>query len=169
MTPFYVSSLRLFCQRWGGDLKVVTYEGYVSLTQQRWFRAAPASDECGIDWNHKRVYATHTGCDVEAVIHEMGHVFAVPDHPDACGDELRFLGWEVLLARAVGVYRQWSDGNRYYGLGTAGYACQKYEVDCPDWQDATAARKARAVKESIHLGVVLGSICPMTLAPKAVR
>ena len=168
--------LRRFCESWGGQIIELTRDQFTGLFRPGWdprcgafyrglsdpnvaYEEAPATSWHGLHYADKLVYVVPDEASPNGLIHEMGHVFATRYLPDYV-DELDTLGWEVCLARASGLYRQWSDANADYCLGgNEGY----------DWHVASAAYKARVVRTSIIRGIELGSIEPMTLAPRSVR
>jgi hypothetical protein len=178
--PACVTALRRFCEAWGGRLiclseskftqvfKMVADEDGLALPRSRaliprdndQFDIAPATKWHGVHYGIKTVFVVPERASANGIIHEMGHVFATLNPPSQA-DELDFLGWEICLARAGGFYRAWSLGNGTYGLGGVS--------TLDEWESASAARKAEVARESIARGIAIGSIEPLTLAPRSVR
>ncbi len=101
---------RLFAmiEGWGGKLERVNYVTYAEFVRARPLSFAPApftSADFGIFWKDKLfVYTDRVAIRPSELIHEMGHVFACLTPPrDLDTEEVDFLGWEYVLACAVGV------------------------------------------------------------------
>ncbi len=84
---------------------------------------SPSTFGHGLLWRQKIIYTVHGRGNVNGIIHEMGHVFASPHHPGcACYEchEWNWLGWEIILARQIGVMPLWSYHNADYNVVDVG-------------------------------------------------
>lgn len=132
----YVRQLGRLCRKWGGELRLVSQDTYEDMfcvwprtAGQTMYEAmqakakklgpflseAPFTDWHGIDWKNKIVFVVEGKERIDAIIHEMGHIFAAPKMPDAC-DEWGFFGWEISLAKHLDCFDIWSRGNADYSV-----------------------------------------------------
>ena len=151
-----ITKLQALCRRWGGDLVLIPRDSYDNLfyterkdsifpkLRHRRMREAPFASWHGLHWEAKLVFATHEAAEVGPIIHEMGHVFAVPAYP---GDEWHFLGWEALVARQIGAYETWSKENWNYGTN-----------DGDEWGTLSRKQQQELLVERIADGKKLGII-----------
>ncbi len=93
------------------------------------------------------------------VIHEVGHVFAARRRPHVLEDESVFLGWEILIAKLLGVLDRWRDGNDYQIDTKPGY----FE----DIRHLSAAKFSSVARAAIARGATYGNIVRMQ--PVSVR
>ncbi len=160
-----IERLARACRRWGGELVTLpSLAAFEHLFFQEEYSSAPAASLHGIQWWKKQIYVVEGRADVNAVIHEMGHVFADSVPPKA-SNEWKFFGWEVALARMVRGYTLWSDCNLY----TMGPARGKAgELSGLDWSDLTSIGRREVVRERIRTAKRLGLVTK-TGRPVAVR
>lgn len=127
----HLSALARLCRRFGGRLAVISQRAYDTLFEQRVdhmyggeeLSEAPFANAHGLWWKKKIVYAVRGRENVNNIIHEMGHVFASPHHPDcSCREchEWNWLGWEIVLARQIDAMPTWSYHNANYHTGEGG-------------------------------------------------
>lgn len=114
MAARYLTRLQVFARQLGGELRIVDGETYNQCSHLKNFAENPFRPDMGLDYKKKIVYATaeaHPG----ALIHELGHVFATPygPHHRRC-NELRWLGWEIAVARHLQMERVWQ---RHMAIG----------------------------------------------------
>lgn len=103
--------LKSYIEGWDGTIERVADVAYDFQ--------APFNPLLGCDWNNKKFYyASRIVWDTQTIcglIHEMGHVFASNEPPHQCKHEYDFLGWEWLLAEAIGIpMSSWRKGNGDY-------------------------------------------------------
>jgi hypothetical protein len=107
-----IDKLKAYCQKWRGDLVVLTPEAFDKLPMFDWeesrlrgWHEAPGAAGMGIHWPSRRVFVRSTNVNQPVdIIHEMGHVFASKHNPERSdADEQTFLGWEIQVARSIGV------------------------------------------------------------------
>ena len=169
-----IAKLRPYCEKWGGKLIEVTPMKFKRLfnwrstseSRRHTFEEAPFVDWHGVVYDLKHLYVVPHHATANGIIHEMGHVFA-SEIPPENADEAAFLGWEACLALHAGVYREWSSLNDSYGLGDLGLAGSDSIIGV-EWGETSAARKARALRESIMVGQSRGIITP-ELEPRSLR
>jgi hypothetical protein len=125
----HMHALARVCQQFGGRLSVVSQRAFDALFNQRADHAyggeelseAPFNAGAhGLWWRKKIVYAVRGRENVNNIIHEMGHVFAAPHHPDCSCEECHewnWLGWEIALARQIAAVPTWSYHNASYAVG----------------------------------------------------
>jgi hypothetical protein len=127
----HVRALSRVCRRFSGQLAVISQHAFDSLFDQPFdhmygnkeLSESPTTTAHGLWWRKKIIYAVRGRENVNGIIHEMGHVFAAPHHPDcACSacHEWDWLGWEIVLARQIGAMPMWSYHNADYGVGEGG-------------------------------------------------
>lgn len=163
-----IGQLRHFCQKWGGDLLVLTRQafnaraGFDSVEEDpnnliaadgfRGFWHAPFADWHGFDYEQGVIYAAEGFADPGVIVHEMGHLFVdrFIDH----SDEFDWFGWEIALARAAGCYRAWSRQNATYSVSV--------DPDRPveDWGTLRSRQKQRIAAERIGHAAARGYLGP---------
>ena len=87
---------------------------------------APFSNNVGLNWKKGIFYVLKSlnqdsdGSQASELIHEMGHLFACGIDPKKGDgeDEIAFLGWEIALAKKLGVWREWDSQNKHYIIDT---------------------------------------------------
>ena len=120
MDPLH--SLARICHCLGGQLAIVPRGDFYTLVDADDDVCLPhtAGSVCeyGVHWKKKIIYAVRGTQHIGFVIHEAAHVFADRYHPDhdKC-DEWAWLGWEIVVARRLGVLAAWSRQNANYCLG----------------------------------------------------
>lgn len=162
-----IAKLRPIARSWGGDIIEVSALRFNRLfnwqethdNRRHQFSPAPFIEWHGVLYDKKLLFVVPRHASPNALIHEMGHVFACLTPPDDNLDETSFLAWEVLLARSVGLYREWSLGNSTYAVDGNG----------SEWSQVSASVKAKVVRESLAQAIGLGSVDPDTLTPRAIR
>ena len=147
------------CRQWGGRLAIVSEDRFYDLFDNPHrddlyahgeLSEAPFGYGHGLHWRKKIVYAQRGHERVGVIIHEMGHVFAAPHHPECfCGKchEWNWLGWEIALARRIGAMQAWSRHNANYSTGNEGH-----------WASLSVEKRravvARRLKRARKIGVV---------------
>ena len=129
------------------------------------FPGVVGGDAHAIDWHTKRVLVIRDAAAVQPIIHEMGHVFATRQPPDAFpsdyDDEFAFFGWEVSVARAAGCFMAWS-----CGLARVGYHVGSNRVDAP-WGALTSDERDDVIVERLataeRLGLIDGHDRPLSI------
>ena len=103
-------------RRLGGDVVAKSDIEIDRLHRGDW-SVAPFCIDIGVYWRKKIIIHRTSGFTTAGLVHEMGHVFACRYHPNhnKC-EETDFLGWEVMLARRVGIYGTWLKEMKDYGL-----------------------------------------------------
>jgi hypothetical protein len=127
----HLKALAYVCKDFGGRLAIVAQREFdrVFDTEKSTWKdeeqsASPFTDAHGLWWSRKVVYAIEGRERIDAIIHEMGHVFASPHPPHhECREchEWNWFGWEIALARQIGAARAWSRGSASYQTGEYGY------------------------------------------------
>lgn len=124
----HLRALARICRRFSGRLSVLSQRAFDALFEQHVdhvyggeeLSAAPFADAHGLWWKKKIIYTVQGRENVNNIIHEMGHVFAAPHHPDcSCRTchEWNWLGWEIALARQIDAVPTWSYHNASYAIG----------------------------------------------------
>jgi len=127
----HIRALARICRQFGGRLTILSQRAFDALFNQRVdhiygneeLSEAPFTDAHGLWWRKKIIYAVRGRENVNNIIHEMGHVFASPHHPDcSCREchEWNWLGWEIVLARLIDAMPTYSYHNARYALGEGG-------------------------------------------------
>ena len=111
---------------------------------QTFFESPSSSQSLGIDWAKKQIVGVPLVHWAD-VIHEMGHLFASFEDPEH-SDEMKFFGWEFLLAKQVGDPRVWIKKNDDYGLGN-GYGLEEFEEQ--DFGALNSKEKRKILKKAI--------------------
>lgn len=112
-----VNYLAQVCKNLGGDL--VVWEGEFiptikqGLCEEGWSFAPFVNENVGVHWQSKTVAIPRTYESMGTIIHEMGHVFACKVPPNHCHDEWSWMGWEIALAKKIGI-KEWLKNNEYY-------------------------------------------------------
>lgn len=158
------------CRMWGGELRVLGHvDEFDKYFPERdpfdhgtvYGRSkSPFAEWHGIDWRKKRIVTVHGQAKINAVIHEMGHVFASRHHPDS-GDgdaEFDFFGWEVAVAKMVGAFRTWSAGNNSYSVTDDG----------DSWGNCAGHKRRRIIVERVARAREL-KLLDAFLRPVAIR
>jgi hypothetical protein len=138
----HLRSLTQLCRHFNGRLAVIEQPHFDRLFEDAkssdWDGVCESPFTCahGIHWQRKIVYAVQGREEIGSIIHEMGHVFADPHHPesDKCR-EWSWFGWEIAVARLIGAGRVWSRQNSNYATDEKGGN---------EW-GALSAKKRRAV------------------------
>lgn len=105
------------CNNLGGDL--VVWEGDFTptlkqdLCEEGWSFAPFVTENVAVHWRNKTIAIPKAYENIGAVIHEMGHVFACNVPPDRCPSEWDWLGWEIALAKKIGI-KEWLRNNEYF-------------------------------------------------------
>jgi len=158
----HIRALARICRQLGGRLAIISQRAFDTLFDSRIdhrcggeeLSEAPFADAHGLWWKKKIVYAVRGRENVNNIIHEMGHVFASPHHPD-CGcdacHEWNWLGWEIVLARQIKAMPTYSYHNARYALGESG----KYA-----WGKISPARRKKIVAGRIAYARKEGFIGP---------
>lgn len=154
----HLERLADLCSEWGGSLALVSehtfnrvfYTTPAAVGPDGWpFVEAPFADWAGMHWDAKLIVGVHDRVNVNAVIHEMGHVFACKTDPNGVkwdgSYEWDFLGWEMAVAYKVGCYQQWSDQNSAYGVD-----------DGSNWGDLSLDARAAMIKERMEAAATAG-------------
>ncbi len=115
---------------------------------------APFVNEYAINYDKRVLYIVRGQARPNPVIHELGHLFACPHGPDG-SHEIDWLGWEVCLARHLGVYE--------------GYGLSNEAGNGGDWGWVTARFKSDVVRRSIQEGIDAGIIEAGSLMPLSIR
>ncbi len=163
--PDHLRALARVCRGFGGQLARVSQRAFDLL-----FEDADPSDRAdvclspftfahGIHWRKKIVYAVRGREEIGTIIHEMGHVFADPHHPeDLKANEYAWLGWEIALARRVGAYRTWSRHN------------SNYIVESPnrDWGELDTKERRAVVADRLAHAMKIGVVDPDG-TPRSIR
>lgn len=159
--------LEALCQRLGGSLQRVTPAEFEVLKRQPGFSRAPASPGHGLDWDARRIYAVDSLINPGAIIHEMGHVFA-SDLPPYCSNEFDWLGWEIVVARHMRCYRQWSQQNKDYAINELVLGGAWIAMDGDEWGDLSRAKQRLLARDRIAAAKQLGSLTRQGM-PRALR
>lgn len=153
--------LRAECRRLGGELTVIAKERFAKKFskdhQLVGCSLSPVASGLGCTWTTKHIYVLKgSSPSVNAIIHEMGHVFAslVPPDEKGCKEE-DFLGWEIALALKRGYYRLWSLGNYDYGLH--GFKVGNVSAS-GDWGHLNAKTKSSLARELLTFSRDVGMI-----------
>lgn len=134
--------LQRLARRWGGSLNLVTRETYVALPST--VGASPFEKLHAVDWDNRAVYVVIGHIKLPNIIHELGHVFASPHHPNSSRcTEIPWLGWEFLLARRLNILREWYKDYANYGLG---YLFHGYDMD-----ELTSDERALVLRKAVRL------------------
>lgn len=144
--------LQRLARRWGGELRLVTMQTYDNLP----YTALPSPVEKmhSVDYEHRTVYVVKGHIKLPNIIHELGHVFASPHHPNAQKqNEIPWLGWEFLMAKRLRILREWYKDYANYGLGSLFHG---YDMDQLTRDELTMVLK-KAVRLSRAYGVVKGN------------
>jgi hypothetical protein len=163
-----IRALSAWCTRWFGELVVLPnldtfYRLFNDERDNDPYEEAPFARYHGVCWNTRTVYTVESFCNVNAIVHEMGHVFACTE-PPRLSDEWAFLGWEACLARIVRGYTAWSEGNANYGVVSWG-------LDTPDgeeWGFLDRTHQRSLLRNRIAAGITAG-ILTSTHRPRCVR
>lgn len=154
--------LRAECRRLGGELTVISKERFAKnnrtdISDRTVYSLSPVASDLGCTWTTKHIYVLKgSSPSVNAIIHEMGHVFAslVPPDEKGCKEE-DFLGWEIALALKRGYYRLWSLGNYDYGLH--GFKVGNVSAS-GDWGHLNAKTKSSLARELLTFSRDVGMI-----------
>jgi hypothetical protein len=164
-----LEALARICHRLGGQLAIVSGKDFFTILKNAKV-AIPLSEgsrfEYGIHWEKKIVYAMRGTTHVGFIIHEAGHVFADRCHPDDDGcDEWSWLGWEIAVARRIGVWDAWSQQSAKYYLGDgidSGAGKDKA------WWELSAGERRAVVADRIAHAKQIG-VLSKSGTPKSVR
>ena len=123
--------LRQRTRRWGG--RIVYIPRKIEATRALDFAPFTAWDLAS-SHSEKAVYFSDFCCPEKVedfavgLIHELGHVFAEPYGPnDSRSNEFEFLGWEIVLARQVGLSDlEFCRGNKDYGIDDDGTELREF-------------------------------------------
>jgi hypothetical protein len=155
MSRLALARLRRLAVRWGGSIRAVDPRNPCTWEKLTGFSEAPFEIGLGINWRQRQVIfeAPVARLPVAAIIHEMGHCFASLKQPDSV-EEWDFLGWEIAMARAVGLpMAAWQQGNRDYSVTLDG--CYREvghltpaELAGVAWERLEAARQSGLVSDA---------------------
>lgn len=159
-----IKRLKSECARLGGRLLIIPLESYKRLEESfKWvdgspFSDAPFVDWHGVNWKTKTIYAVRGHESVNAIIHEMGHIFADSNDPDHAS-EWDWLGWEICMAKHARCWKAWDAGNYNYGV---------LWENVRDWGKLTPKLKDKLTKDRIKHAKVRGLISKSGV-PLAIR
>jgi fructose-1,6-bisphosphatase/inositol monophosphatase family enzyme len=167
----HLQACRQLCRQFGGQLAVVSQTDYDAMFNSHAGRhrarthldgelhEAPFTSFHGLHWNRKIVYTVCGHEEVGSIIHEMGHVFAGPLHPDhpQCS-EWDWFGWEIAIARQIGAVHTWSGHNRNYCINDDG----------KEWGKLSAKQRRALTAERLAYARKIG-ILDTTGTPRNIR
>ena len=161
----HLRDLARLCRQLGGRLAIISQRSYDDLFYDRKgvdgeLHVSPFTNNHGLHWNHKIIYAVHGREEVGSIIHEMGHVFADAHHPEhrACR-EWSWFGWEIAIARQIGASRTWSRQNGNYATGEDGGG---------DWGKISVKQRRVVVAERLTYARKIG-VLATDGTPRSVR
>lgn len=100
-------------ERWKGGL----YSQFPTDLGSRGWLTAPFCKSIGVYWSEKLIVHQLAGFSNAGLIHEMGHTFASKHPPNSKHvEEVDFLGWELELAKSLGVRPAWLREMASYGV-----------------------------------------------------
>jgi hypothetical protein len=160
-----IAKLKTLCRSWGGHLILLSREQFILLDKKGADDYSPSPFEAysGLNWTKKVVYVDRLAATCGPTIHEMGHVFASPTHPEAVDThEFDFFGWEVCVANLVGAYQDWTASNGEYSVTNTDIG-QRQE----NWQDLSQEAQTKLVAErtqwGIHKKLITPDYCPLAV------
>jgi hypothetical protein len=162
----HLRALAQCCRQLGGRLAIVSQRAYDKLfhnhaaTIDGELHESPFTSAHGLHWSRKIIYTVHGREEIGSIIHEMGHVFADPHHPEHSECiEWSWFGWEIALARQIGAGRTWSRQNDNYATGEDGN---------DDWGKLCAASRRAIVIDRLAHARTIG-ILSTDGTPRSVR
>jgi len=140
------------CRRWGGRMRLfhTSTAFYDYIDENDGASEAPFAGAAGIGFNWEKKEILAFDCAVVGriggLIHEMGHIFASPSDPDGRHppQEFDFFGWEISVAKMLGVFDAWSASNGNYVItesGTTWAQCGAVERKCIVEERTDVARR----------------------------
>lgn len=130
---------------------------------KRGYSDAPFCTGLGVYWAKKIIVHQDEGFTLSGLIHEMGHVFACRFQPSSKHvDETKFLGWEIVLSRRLGVHSLWLDEMGTYGVHTYedGSLAEDDFGDFSEIKELSDKQRRRLFKSAIEYCQKLGTVGP---------
>jgi hypothetical protein len=109
---------------------------------------SPFSTEIGLDYERKILYFAEEKADrgVMGLVHEAAHMVACLE-PPTDSDETRFLGWELALAKELGVAHYWIGALKTFGSMTDDEILEYFD------EQISAARSIGIVVEDTAIAI----------------